>query len=82
MNFLGSGQQIRERYEKALQELDRSSPRYMEEMESVFEQGQALEQRRIVFLKSAFLALHRRLDITADSRCGKRSLASGPKNNI
>ncbi|KAG8140405.1 hypothetical protein E2320_003076, partial [Naja naja] len=50
---------VRERYEKALQELDRCSPRYMEEMESVFEQGQALEQRRIVFLKSAFLALHR-----------------------
>ncbi|KAL7977373.1 hypothetical protein Chor_009322 [Crotalus horridus] len=42
---------IRERYEKALKELDRCSPRYMEEMESVFEQGQALEQRRIVFLK-------------------------------
>ncbi|XP_063157175.1 protein kinase C and casein kinase substrate in neurons protein 3-like isoform X1 [Candoia aspera] len=58
---------VRERYEKALQELDRCSPRYMEEMESVFEQGQALEQRRIIFLKSAFLALHRRLDITADS---------------
>ncbi|XP_026533282.1 protein kinase C and casein kinase substrate in neurons protein 2-like isoform X1 [Notechis scutatus] len=58
---------VRERYEKALQELDRCSPRYIEEMECVFEQGQALEQRRIVFLKSAFLALHRRLDITADS---------------
>ncbi|XP_013918976.1 PREDICTED: protein kinase C and casein kinase substrate in neurons protein 2-like isoform X1 [Thamnophis sirtalis] len=58
---------IRERYQKALQELDRCSPRYMEEMETVFEQGQALEQRRIVFLKSAFFALHRRLDITADS---------------
>ncbi|XP_058038048.1 protein kinase C and casein kinase substrate in neurons protein 2-like isoform X2 [Ahaetulla prasina] len=57
---------IRERYEKALQDLDRSSPRYIEEMESVFEQGQALEQRRIVFLKSAFFALHRRLNITAE----------------
>ncbi|CAI5790657.1 kinase C and casein kinase substrate in neurons 3-like isoform X1 [Podarcis lilfordi] len=57
---------VRERYEKALQELDRCSPRYMEEMESVFEQGQAQEQRRIAFLKGAFLALHRRLDVTAD----------------
>ncbi|XP_016851658.2 protein kinase C and casein kinase substrate in neurons protein 3 isoform X2 [Anolis carolinensis] len=58
---------LRERYEKALQELDRCSPRYMEEMESVFEQGQSLEQRRIVFLKGAFLSLHRRLDVTADT---------------
>ncbi|XP_015665769.1 protein kinase C and casein kinase substrate in neurons protein 2 isoform X1 [Protobothrops mucrosquamatus] len=58
---------IRERYEKALKELDRCSPRYIEEMESVFEEGQALEQKRIVFLKSAFLALHRRLDMSADS---------------
>ncbi|XP_060112300.1 protein kinase C and casein kinase substrate in neurons 2 protein-like isoform X1 [Heteronotia binoei] len=57
---------VRERYEKALQELDRCSPRYMEEMETVFEQGQALEQRRIMFLKGAFLALHRRLDVTAE----------------
>ncbi|KAL8176850.1 UNVERIFIED_CONTAM: hypothetical protein K2H54_039389 [Gekko kuhli] len=57
---------VRERYEKALQELDRCSPRYMEEMETVFEQGQALEQRRIIFLKGAFLALHRRLDVTAE----------------
>uniref|UniRef100_A0A8D2IQ40 Uncharacterized protein n=1 Tax=Varanus komodoensis TaxID=61221 RepID=A0A8D2IQ40_VARKO len=57
---------VRERYEKALQELDRCSPRYMEEMEAIFEQGQALEQRRITFLKGSFLALHRRLDVTAN----------------
>lgn len=45
----------------------------MEEMETVFEQGQALEQRRIIFLKGAFLALHRRLDVTAEPRCEKGS---------
>uniref|UniRef100_A0A8C8RX65 Uncharacterized protein n=1 Tax=Pelusios castaneus TaxID=367368 RepID=A0A8C8RX65_9SAUR len=51
-------------YEQALAELTRASPRYMEEMESVFEQGQELEQRRIEFLKETLMALQRRLDPT------------------
>uniref|UniRef100_A0A8C8RXL7 Uncharacterized protein n=1 Tax=Pelusios castaneus TaxID=367368 RepID=A0A8C8RXL7_9SAUR len=54
-----------ETYEQALAELTRASPRYMEEMESVFEQGQELEQRRIEFLKETLMALQRRLDPTA-----------------
>ncbi|XP_074926661.1 protein kinase C and casein kinase II substrate protein 3-like [Chelonoidis abingdonii] len=55
----------RQRYEQALAELTRASPRYVEEMESVFEQGQEFEQRRIEFLKEALAALQRRLDPTA-----------------
>ncbi|XP_074872213.1 protein kinase C and casein kinase substrate in neurons protein 1-like [Carettochelys insculpta] len=55
----------RQRYEQALAELTRASPRYVEEMESVFEQGQEFEQRRIEFLKEALTALQRRLDPTA-----------------
>uniref|UniRef100_A0A8C4Y7N5 Uncharacterized protein n=1 Tax=Gopherus evgoodei TaxID=1825980 RepID=A0A8C4Y7N5_9SAUR len=47
----------RQHYEQALAELTRASPRYMEEMESVFEQGQEFEQRRIEFLKEALAAL-------------------------
>ncbi|XP_025051758.1 napsin-A isoform X2 [Alligator sinensis] len=54
----------RQRYEHILAELTRASPRYMEEMEMVFEQGQAQEQRRIAFLKDTLLALQRRLDPT------------------
>ncbi|XP_053870957.1 protein kinase C and casein kinase substrate in neurons 2 protein-like isoform X2 [Malaclemys terrapin pileata] len=55
----------RQHYEQALAELTRASPRYVEEMESVFEQGQEFEQRRIDFLKEALTALQRRLDPTA-----------------
>lgn len=57
--------QERQHYEQALAELTRASPRYVEEMESVFEQGQEFEQRRIEFLKEALAALQRRLDPTA-----------------
>ncbi|TFJ96082.1 tiggy-winkle hedgehog protein [Platysternon megacephalum] len=57
----------RQHYEQALAELTRANPRYMEEMESVFEQGQEFEQRRIEFLKEALTALQRRLDPTAHS---------------
>uniref|UniRef100_A0A8C4Y7R1 Uncharacterized protein n=1 Tax=Gopherus evgoodei TaxID=1825980 RepID=A0A8C4Y7R1_9SAUR len=49
--------QERQHYEQALAELTRASPRYMEEMESVFEQGQEFEQRRIEFLKEALRPL-------------------------
>ncbi|XP_041093479.1 protein kinase C and casein kinase substrate in neurons protein 2, partial [Polyodon spathula] len=49
---------------KVLEDASRYAPRYMEEMESVFEQSQQLEQKRISFLKQAFLSIHRHLDIT------------------
>lgn len=55
---------LRSHYEKVLEDVSRYAPRYMEEMESVFEQSQQLEQKRISFLKQAFLSIHRHLDIT------------------
>ncbi|TRY83818.1 hypothetical protein DNTS_028924 [Danionella cerebrum] len=54
----------RDRYEKALENISGFAPRYMEEMESVFDQSQEEERKRISFLKQAFLSIHRHLDIT------------------
>ncbi|KAL0156132.1 hypothetical protein M9458_047378, partial [Cirrhinus mrigala] len=49
---------------KVLEDVTGFAPRYMEEMESVFDQSQEEERKRISFLKQAFLAIHRHLDIT------------------
>uniref|UniRef100_A0A673FT04 Protein kinase C and casein kinase substrate in neurons protein 2-like n=1 Tax=Sinocyclocheilus rhinocerous TaxID=307959 RepID=A0A673FT04_9TELE len=54
----------RDRYEKVLGDVTGFAPRYMEEMESVFDQSQEEERKRISFLKQAFLSIHRHLDIT------------------
>ncbi|XP_053299577.1 protein kinase C and casein kinase substrate in neurons protein 3 [Pleuronectes platessa] len=57
---------VRVRYEKVLEEVNRYAPRYMEEMESVFDQSQEEERKRIVFLKQAFLSINKHLDITTN----------------
>ncbi|XP_062875129.1 protein kinase C and casein kinase II substrate protein 3 isoform X2 [Trichomycterus rosablanca] len=57
-------EKVRGRYEKVLEEVTRYAPRYMEEMESVFDQSQEEERKRISFLKQAFLSIHRHLDVT------------------
>ncbi|XP_032429623.1 protein kinase C and casein kinase substrate in neurons protein 2-like isoform X2 [Xiphophorus hellerii] len=57
-------ERARERYEKALEEVTSYTPRYMEEMEAIFEQSQEEERKRISFLKQVFLSIHRHLDIT------------------
>lgn len=59
---------VRARYEKVLEEVNRYAPRYMEEMESIFDQSQDEERKRIVFLKQAFLSIHKHLDITNNER--------------
>lgn len=60
--------QVRSRYQKVLEEVERYAPRYMEEMESVFDQAQDEERRRILFLKQAFLSVHQHLDVTTNQR--------------
>lgn len=60
--------QVRARYEKVLEEVTRYAPRYMEEMESIFDQSQEEERKRISFLKQAFLSIHRHLDVTNNER--------------
>jgi len=60
--------QIRDRYEKMLEDVSTYTPRYMEEMEAIFEESQEEERKRISFLKQAFLSIHRHLDITNNER--------------
>lgn len=49
---------------KVLDDLIDYAPRYMEEMESVFDQSQEQERKRISFLKNTLLSIHTHLDIT------------------
>ncbi|XP_059931720.1 protein kinase C and casein kinase substrate in neurons protein 2 isoform X1 [Gadus macrocephalus] len=57
---------VRARYEKVLEEVSRYAPRYMEEMECIFDQSQEEERKRISFLKEAFLSIHKHLDVTTN----------------
>lgn len=54
----------RGKYEKVLEDVTSYAPRYMEEMEAIFEKSQEEERKRISFLKQAFLSIHRHLDVT------------------
>ncbi|XP_060776757.1 protein kinase C and casein kinase II substrate protein 3 isoform X2 [Neoarius graeffei] len=54
----------REHYMKVLDDLTSYTPRYMEEMELVFDQSQEQERKRISFLKNTLLSIHTHLDIT------------------
>ncbi|XP_053349901.1 protein kinase C and casein kinase substrate in neurons protein 3-like [Clarias gariepinus] len=56
--------QAREHYVKVLDDLIGYTPRYMEDMESVFDQSQEQERKRISFLKNTLLSIHTHLDIT------------------
>ncbi|XP_075047086.1 protein kinase C and casein kinase substrate in neurons protein 1-like isoform X3 [Mixophyes fleayi] len=57
-------EKVKQRYEKVLQELNKYNPKYMEEMETVFDQSQQLEQKKILFLKQTLLSIHKHLDAT------------------
>ncbi|XP_029705060.1 protein kinase C and casein kinase substrate in neurons protein 1-like isoform X2 [Takifugu rubripes] len=60
----GEKLKCKDQYEKVLEDVSAYTPRYMEEMESIFEQSQEEERKRISFLKQAFLSIHRHLDVT------------------
>ncbi|KAG9470585.1 protein kinase C and casein kinase substrate in neurons protein 1-like [Eleutherodactylus coqui] len=55
-------EKVKQRYEKSLQELNKYNPKYMEEMETVFDQSQQQEQKKILFMKQALLTIHKHLD--------------------
>lgn len=61
--------QCKENYEKVLEDVSAYTPRYMEEMEAIFEQAQEEERKRMSFLKQTFLSIHKHLDVTNNDRC-------------
>lgn len=60
--------QTKERYEKSLEDLDKVTPQYMENMEQVFEQWQQFEDKRIRFFKDLLLEVKQHLDLSANHR--------------
>lgn len=60
--------QAKEKYEKALDELRKCTPQYMENMETVFDTCQQFEDKRLSFLREVLLDIKRHLNLTENQR--------------
>lgn len=60
--------QAKEKYEKALEELSKCTPQYMENMEQVFDQCQQFEEKRLSFLREMLMDIKRHLNLTENQR--------------
>ncbi|KAM8867034.1 protein kinase C and casein kinase substrate in neurons protein 1-like isoform 1-T2 [Synchiropus picturatus] len=57
-------QKAKEKYTKTLEELNKCTPGYMENMEQVFDQCQQFEEKRLSFIREALLDVKRHLNLT------------------
>ena len=60
--------QTKERYEKSLEELDKVTPPYMENMDQMFEQWQEFEEKRISFFKELLLDVKKHIDLSSNHK--------------
>ena len=61
-------QKFREKYEQALQEINKYNPVYMEDMSTVFLKCQEMEETRLRFFKNVLFAIHNSLNFSKDPR--------------
>lgn len=61
-------QKCREKYEQALQEINKYNPIYVEDMKSVFIKCQEMEETRLQFFKEVLFSLHKNLNISQEPR--------------
>ncbi|XP_069084415.1 protein kinase C and casein kinase substrate in neurons protein 2 isoform X3 [Pleurodeles waltl] len=54
----------KEKYEKALKDLDSCTPQYMENMDQMFEQCQQSEEKRLQFFREVLLEVQKHLDLS------------------
>ncbi|XP_059616208.1 protein kinase C and casein kinase substrate in neurons protein 1 isoform X3 [Phlebotomus argentipes] len=60
-------QKCREKYEQSLSEINKYNPIYIEDMTSVFEKCQQMEETRLRFFKQVLFAIHKSLNISQES---------------
>lgn len=61
-------QKSSEKYEQALQEINKYNPVYMEDMTSVFIKCQEMEETRLRFFKKVLFSIHSSLNFSKDPR--------------
>ncbi|XP_055681620.1 protein kinase C and casein kinase substrate in neurons protein 1 isoform X2 [Lutzomyia longipalpis] len=59
-------QKCREKYEQSLSEINKYNPVYIEDMTSVFEKCQQMEETRLRFIKQVLFAIHKSLNISEE----------------